>query len=525
MKLDTNYVAIKALNYSDIMNTNIENSIERLSSGKRIQNAEDDASNMAIADSLRQQSLSIKEAVKNANDGIGMMQIADKGIGQQIDLLTQIRNKAIAATNDVHSEASINALQEEISKLLDELNRVANTTTYNGISMLGGGFINKDFHIGVNDESFIRTSINKTTTDNIGVTKYETGTTITAASVVQLQFKNLDGSAHFLEETIISTSSDTGLNILANNINKNSDYLGIKAKAVVISIGSAPIGSVLPDSGIDPNDTVIEDIKLNGVSVGNVDISGIGGKDDLVAALNQVQRDTGIKATLDIKGHLQLISTDGRGIHLTTKRNGHLLNLSSERGGQTINHLAGDNQSTTGHQNYGRLTLTRLNSTKDINIGGVNYTAIGFNGQVEAQSIINLNNIKNSFSIDQACAMGAYPSLNAEYLTSNRDINKIKPGILTSIGANAIMDSIDIAMNNLQDIRAEISAVQNKLKSTIDSAVNLKNNLQSSESQLRDTDFGEETTNIQLQKLLMQANIYAITKSNSIREMLLELLR
>jgi len=499
--LETNFSAIKAINNSHSINKDIESSIKRLSSGRKIQFAEDDASGMAVVSSLNNQSVSLREAIKNANDGIGVMQIADNGLGKQVDILSQLRTRALAAINASNSKTSVEALQKEIEKLMEEIDHIANTTTYNGLSLLSGSFVNKDFHTGSNSDTFSRFSIQSTKPEYLGIVRYETGVQITAASLTRLKFIDSSGKDWLLDNVVISTSANTGISNLVDMINSRSDDLGLKARASVMSTGSKIVGS-----------GIVEDVKINDISLGNVDTRGSNGKDSLVKAINSLETQTGVRASLDIRGHLELVSIDGRGIHVSAAKNGDLLGLSNMNSPQ-------------GHHNYGRLTLTQLGEPRDIVISGVNYTSIGFNGTSESQASVNLSNVKKSFTIEQACAMGMYENQNVSTINRDKAFGSIKPGVLIANGASSIVDIVDIALKNLSNIRAEVAATQNKLQNTVQSAIELDRNLRTSQSQIEDTDYAEESSNLNTKKILLQANIYALSKSKSIRDLLLELLR
>ena len=505
--LDTNLPAVRAVAHGETVNDNIEDTIKRLSSGLRLSRSEDDASSMAIADSLHQQAMSLHEAIKNANDGIGVMQIADKGISQQVELLTTIRTRAIYASTEGHSKDSLAALQQEVTQLLGEINKIANTTSYNELSLLSGGFLNKDFHIGSDDRTFLRVSIPSTTTNNLGRVRYETGATITAGSVVALKLRDINGREIILEDAVISTSSGKGITTLVNIVNKNSESLGIKARATVESTASEPLGS-----NATGTDTLVENIIINGVVVGDVSVQTKDDKQSLVTAINSIETDSGVRASLDPRGHLHLYSIDGRGINVSADRNAYLLHL--------------DNiTEESGHQNYGRLTLSQIYEPRDIVLNGSNVTAIGFNTGREVESVIALDNITNDFSLEQACAMGVYANANVNELELDQTAGRILSGLHTIVGANAIVDSIDVTLARLKEIRSVVAATQNKLTSSVESTLSLRTNIQSAESQLRDADYAQETTNLQLGQALLQANIYAISKSHSIRELILELLR
>ena len=128
----------------------LTNSLERISTGKKINRASDDASGLSIASSLRSSALAMGQGMANANDGISIAQIADGALGEVSDILQSVRTSVVAAANGSQSQGSLIAIQEDIAGALEALDEVAGSTTYNGQSLLDGGFSNKQFAVGEN---------------------------------------------------------------------------------------------------------------------------------------------------------------------------------------------------------------------------------------------------------------------------------------------------------------------------------------------------------------------------------------
>lgn len=147
-RIYTNVNALNAHTSGIVNNRNMSESLEKLSSGLRINKAADDASGMAIADSLRSQAAALGQATNNANDAIGMIQTADKAMDEQIKILDLIKTKATQAAQGGQTRTTRNALQSDILRLMEELDNIANTTSFNGQQMLSGAFTNKEFQIG-----------------------------------------------------------------------------------------------------------------------------------------------------------------------------------------------------------------------------------------------------------------------------------------------------------------------------------------------------------------------------------------
>lgn len=241
-QVNTNINALNAHAVSTFTQYNLKNSMEKLSSGLRINKAADDASGMTIADSLRSQASALGQAIRNTNDGMGIIQIADKAMDEQIKILDTIKTKAVQAAQDGQSTQSRSMIQMDIKRLIEGLDNIGNTTTYNGMALLSGQFSNKEFQVGAYSNQSIKASIGATTSDKIGQVRVETGALVTASGETTVVFRNVDGVNDItLESVKISHSAGTGLGVLAEVINKNSDKTGIRAQANTIKIGRAHV--------------------------------------------------------------------------------------------------------------------------------------------------------------------------------------------------------------------------------------------------------------------------------------------
>jgi flagellin len=512
-RINTNVVALSSHATGAANNRNIGESLEKLSSGLRINKAADDASGMAIANSLRSQANTLGQSIKNANDGIGIMQTADKAIDEQSKILDTIKTKATQAAQDGQTEDTRKAIQKDITKLMEELDNIAETTSFNGQSLLSGQYTDKKFQIGANANETISLDINATSSDKIGHTRFETGAVMTASvSNVQLKFVDVDGMKDVqLESVVISHSAGTGIGVLAETINKQSEQLGVKASWTVTETAISAAG------GGD-----VTDLTINGIQIGTISAVEANDRDGrLVNAINEQTDKTGVIASVDERGNLELKSTDGRGIQV------------SGTGVATAMGLASDQQA-----NYGRLTLVKLDGT-DIKLssgGGAILSKVGFSGS-ESAATINLRDIKRGYTLTQADAMGMF--------TNDNDVKKLKAadvasgvkttisdntpavgaGVTTLEGAMAVMSIADAAVKDLDEIRSEIGSTQNQMVSTINNISVTQVNVKAAESQIRDVDFAEESANFQKMNLLAQAGSYVAGQANTQQQGVMQLLR
>jgi len=498
--INTNIAAMNAHNSAMLNNREIDSSLSKLSSGLRINTAADDASGLSIADSLRTQASSLGQAIANANDGISIIQIADKAMDEQTKILDTIKTKATQAAQDGQSADSRKALQADITKLMDELDNIAGTTSYNGQNLLSGQFTNKEFQIGAYSNQSVKASIGATSSDKIGNARFETTATITASSVASLTFTNVDGTNSVtLESVIISTSAGTGLGVLAETINKNSEILGgVQASFQVVSTGSTHVTT-----------GTISGLTINGTNIGNIKVADENdSKGVLVAAINNFSADTGVTAAIDSRGNLSLTSADGRAIQIS---------------GTNLTTVTGIG--TSGKDfNAGRLTLTRTGAA-DIIIsasGAGNTASTGLQKAIagSAEATSSLRDIKGATTADIASAMGFNANANTINITADKGA-----GVTTLKGAMAVMKIADAAIKALDAVRSNLGSVQNQLTSTVNNISVTQVNVKAAESQIRDVDFASESANFSKHNILAQSGSYAMSQANAVQQNVLKLLQ
>ncbi|WP_257914410.1 flagellin B [Campylobacter lari] len=492
-RINTNVASLNAQVNAGLNSRALDSSLARLSSGLRINSAADDASGLAIADNLKTQANTLGQAINNANDANSMLQIADKAMDEQLKILDTIKVKATQAAQDGQSAKTRAMIQGEINKLMEELDNIANTTSYNGKQLLSGSFANQKFQIGDKANQTVNATIGATNSAKIGQTRFETGGRITGSSGdATITIKNYDGVNDYKFQAVtISTSAGTGLGALAAEINKASDITGVRATAHVQTISSGAITA----SG-----TTSDDFSINGVVIGKVNYKANDKEGALVSAINAKKDTTGVEASI-VNGQLVLNSADGRGIEL---------------GGTLGSGLTGKVASV----NYGRLSLVK-NDGSDIIISGANASKLGVGSSgTTAEATVNLESIKGQISADIASAMGFNAMTTAALAGS-----KQSAGVTTLQGAMAVMDIADTAIANLDTIRANIGATQNQITSTINNISVTQVNVKAAESQIRDVDFASESANYSKANILAQSGSYAMAQANAASQNVLRLLQ
>lgn len=493
-QVNTNVNALNATAQSTFTQTSLSSSLQKLSSGLRINSAKDDASGMAIADSLRSQANALGQAIRNTNDGMGIIQIADKAMDEQVKILDTIKTKATQAAQDGQTTTTRTAIQADINRLIESLDNIAQTTSYNGLNLLAGSFINKEFQVGAYSNQTIRASIGATSSDKIGHVRSET-MKFTATGDVALNFIATNGGQDVsIESVVISTSAGTGLGAVAEAINKNSDNLGgVRADYTVIAGGASAI------TGGD-----ITSLTINGVSIGNITGIQANDKDNrLVQAINAYKDTTGVEASIARDGSLQLTSTDGRAIQIA---------------GDGLSAAASIAQGTT----VGSLTLTKLGAG-DVKVSGAALNTVTV-ASAAAQTTTTLRQIKGELSADIKSAIGANAGINS----ANAELDfggTLGAGVTTLKGAMLVMDIAESAIKQLDTIRADLGSVQQQMQSTINNITITQVNVKSAESGIREVDFASESANYSNLNILAQAGSYAMSQANTVQQNILRLLQ
>ncbi|EJG8383044.1 flagellin A [Campylobacter coli] len=571
-RINTNIGALNAHANSVVNARELDKSLSRLSSGLRINSAADDASGMAIADSLRSQAATLGQAINNGNDAIGILQTADKAMDEQLKILDTIKTKATQAAQDTQSLKTRTMLQADINRLMEELDNIANTTSFNGKQLLSGNFINQEFQIGASSNQTVKATIGATQSSKIGLTRFETGGRISSSGEVQFTLKNYNGIDDFqFQKVVISTSVGTGLGALAEEINKSADQTGVRATFTVETRGMAAVRA----------GTTSDTFAINGVTIGQVAYEDGDGNGALVAAINSVKDTTGVEASIDANGQLLLSSREGRGIKIE----------GSIGGGAFINKDM--------MENYGRLSLVK-NDGKDILISGTNLSSAGFGANnFISQASVSLRESKGRFDANIADAMGfgsvnkgvmlagassvsaymsaagsgfsagsgysvgsgknystVFTAANTITISAASQLSKVynvsagsgfssgstlsqfatmkttafgvkdeTAGVTTLKGAMAVMDIAETATTNLDQIRADIGSVQNQLQVTINNITVTQVNVKAAESTIRDVDFAAESANFSKYNILAQSGSYAMSQANAVQQNVLKLLQ
>ena len=576
LKINTNIGSLRAHNNLLNTTTSLDSSLERLSSGLRINSAKDDASGLAIADQLKTQASSLGQAINNANEAMSVLLVADKAMEEQVNILDKIKTKAIQAAQDGQSTKTRNMLQADINRLMEELDNIANSTSFNGKQLLSGGYINQEYQIGDRSNTTVKTSIGPTMSSKIGVTRFETGANITASGPVNMVLKNYNGVEDFkFAEVIISYSVGTGLGALTEEINRVSDRTGVRASYTVQTYGIYEIKA----------GTTSRDFSINGVIIGQIEYQDADKNGQLISAINAVKDTTGVEAARDAFGKLILTATDGRGIVITGEPgvgSGLVAKQKVNFGRLNLVRNNGQDIPLSGTGNFGFLSPAfvsqqslSLRDTKG-RIEGNNADALGFFAYPGGSKYIITNagslsawmstagsgftagtgysrGSGQNYSIhlaDKFVFISAATAYSNAYITSEGSgysngsgKSQFAPmkvsngsvaglavidrtaGVTTLTGAMAVMDVSETAILNLDQTRADIGSAQQQIQSTLNNITVTQVNVKSAESVIRDVDFAAESATFSKYNILAQSGSYALAQANASQQHVMQLLQ
>ena len=491
--INTNIASLNAQRNLTTSQASLSTSLQRLSSGLRINSARDDAAGLAISERLSSQIGGLNQAVRNANDGISLAQTAEGALQQIGSNLQRIRDLAVQSANGTNSVSDRAALNNEASQLISEINRVASATNFNGVNLLDGSFTAQTFQVGANGTSNDQITISSITSaraNALGVgssSGYSTtvagagAVTTTALASGDLSINGFQVGASSTDGVSFSNSTGSGI-AKANAINAISGSTGVTATVGSTSVaGTASTSATAIASG---------DITINGVNLGALSASTSGAQRgaQVAAAVNAISTQTGVTATFDTTtGAVALAAADGRNITITASTNAA---AAAANTGITV--------SATGATDVATSTLS-LSSTSSAGITLANGTGTG----------LTAANLTGGFTSATVTVGAGVSSLN----------------LGTAAGATSALATIDAALQSINTSRASLGAFQNRFSSAVSSLQTTSENLSASRSRIRDADFAQETANLTRGQVLQQAGTAILAQANALPQGVLALLR
>lgn len=486
MVINTNVMALTTQRSLSNTQSSLATSMERLSTGLRINSAKDDAAGLGITDRMTAQIRGLDQAIRNAGDAISLSQTAEGAMSESSNILQRMRELAIQSANDTNSAADRANLQKEVNQLQQELDRIVSTTTFNGKKLLDGSFAAAQFQVGANASETISVTIGNVSSSNIGnntTDSYSAAGSINeavAGTVNNVAAQVLTISGAYGTGTVNVSAGESAKDI-ASAVNNASGDSGVSATAV----SYATLGNLTAD------DTV--SFTLTGASSATVSASiTTGDVSNLADAINDVSGQTGINATLSDDGtYITLSSSAGEDIGISSFATG--LGTSA----MDMTGLQADGTTAAG----GAFNLA--DATPAAVVGGV----VSFNSS-------------SAFTVDTdtgTTLINTSQASTAEYVTS--------VDISTVSGSNDAIAILDAALVSISDSRASLGATQNRLESTISNLSSISENVSAARSRMQDADFAAETSNLTRTQILQQAGVAMLSQANAQPQLVLSLLQ
>jgi flagellin len=507
--INTNIASLNAQRNLTTSQSSLTTSLQRLSSGLRINSAKDDAAGLAISERMSSQIKGSDQAIRNANDGISLAQTAEGDLSQIGVNLQRMRELAVQSSNATNSASDRAALNNEVQQLASEIDRVAQNSSFNGVKLLDGSFNAQDFQVGANSTANDRVridSISSARTSSLGGvgTSYAATTTGTATTGALAAGDLTLNGFQVGASTLGSGPGQSAASAfsIAAAINKISSSTGVTATAnanTVAGGAATAFGAIAADT-----------FSINGINVGAV-ASGTnapGQGANLAAAINAVGNQTGVTASANATtGAVTLTAADGRDISIG------LNGTAATAGAATTdrNNFLAATGFATGNVGTKAESGTPAAAVVADNRGTISLSSTSANGIVWAG--------------DDATKAGLAAS-NAVSATVTSSVASIATvNISTAAGASNALAAIDGALATVNGSRASLGAYQNRFASVVSSLQTTSENLTASRSRIQDTDFASETANLTRGQILQQAGTAMLAQANSLPQGVLALLR
>jgi len=513
LTINTNIASLDAQNNLSKSQGSLQTSLQRLSSGLRINSAKDDAAGLAISQRFQAQISGDARASQNANDGISLAQTAEGGLATSGDLLQRIRVLAVQSANGSNSDSDRQSIQNEVSSLSAELDRVATSTQFNGQNVLDGSLTSTQFQVGANANQTINIGIQSAKAADIGNNTLSSGLTSTiaqAAVAVAVPANATTGAAAFNGNTVtaqtLSITSGAGVTTpvvinqgdsakqIAASVNNQSEQSGVTASAsttaTLSGITDGAVQFTLRGANSIASDANSQPVTISAAVTGG-DLSA------LAQAVNAQTGTTNIAASVQTAadGTKELKLTDSTGDDIQLQDSGSAGLATAQLRGADTTVAIGNTPATPG------ANVAVANA--DLVVGGhVDFTSdSGFSVSGGDNSVIASGNNGSSL----------------------QSVSKID--VSTVAGSNAALATIDAALNQINSNRASLGAIQNRFASTISNLQTTGENLSASQSRIQDTDFAAETANLTRGQILQQAGTAILAQANSLPNGVLSLLR
>lgn len=530
--INTNLTSLVGLRQLSQTQTNLNRILEKVASGNRINSARDDAAGLAIANRFTSQINGLNTASRNASDGISLAQTTESALEETTTALQRIRDLSLQAANGSLSSSDRGAIQQEIDQLTSEVDRIAETTTFNGRNVLDGSLADQQFQIGANGGEVVTVSSFDARSSSLGGLP---GEVQSSGNRVQLGSNDIgsqglqegDSDTAPITELTIQVGSEATVNIAStenggdlNTLTSTSeltDSTGLSYGSGLAKTIAERVNSVreTDGSGLDNvfalasttfNATSVEsddfsgsvnnntatnvasgaisngDFSINGVDVGPALFDENDASGSLVDTINAKSNLTGVTASTNAQGELELNADDGRDIVISTSS------------AAVSNRLFGgaENRFSESFQDLRVSGEVTVSATDTLTFGGADLASTGLNTLQE----------------DNVQATGTLSNISVD----------------TTELAQASVNTVDSALNRIDSYRASLGAIQNRFESSIRNLSAVSESQAAARSRIADTDFAAQISELSKEQIKRQAGLALQAQANALSQQILSLL-
>jgi len=501
--INTNITSINTVRTLDKSQAGLQVSMERLSSGLRINHARDDAAGMAIAEGMTSQIRGMNQAVRNTNDGISLVQTADGAMQGIAEKLQRVRELAVQSANGTNSSNDREAINLEVQALLNEVDRVAGAVEFNGNKLIDGTFIDKAFQV------------SHTKGDTISIGNIQ-NSSLSGLSLSNSKAKQVGGAV-----LATAVNSQTAGTALVGDGQAGNAQLAAGDITITKTGGSAVnVGAIAADSSaVDIAATINLNTSLTGVTATATSATMTGD------AVGTVVTSTAISSTtFDVNGTTVTVSSLSDTTSLANA-DSNLAKVASEINGKTSTHgVVASIKEGTGAAGSDELILTAADG-RDIKIDNFTNEAediTGFTTGSIARGGVTLSSDTAFTLTDAQTGASAALGLTAGVVATG---GATKVSVDTVSNANDTITRIDEALKSINTGRANLGAYQNRFEATVSDLKNNVENLSGARSRIQDADFAEETASLAKNQILQQAGMAMLAQANQLPQNVLSLLR
>ncbi|MFV8833595.1 flagellin [Aquisalimonas sp. APHAB1-3] len=480
--INTNIASINAQRNLSQSQSDLGVSLERLSSGLRINSAADDAAGLAISERFTAQITGLNQASRNSSDGISFAQTAEGALGEVGNSLQRIRELAVQSANDTNSAGDREALDNEVQELISEINRVAESSEFNGQKILDGSLEELVFQVGANANQTI-------ISDGVDVTGGNLGSNVLQGVAVN-DMEAVEGAEMALNGIDVDLDGVESIAEVVGNINQVANESGVTARQD--SLTRAVLGELGDDVDFEDEGS----ITINGSTINLVGVDD--DLDEIADRINDASSRTGgVRASVGDDG--LVLESSSSTIDVATSGVDGDGDDADVFGGD----LGGDLSADEVTFEAGLVLETEVD-------GAINIAT----DDVEAMAALGLGEVDD-------------PDTPTEFIafdTENRTVDN-SVDVLTRDSATQTIEVMDAAINQVNGARSQLGAVQTRFESTISNLDVSSENLSAARSRIQDADFAEETAALTRGQILQQAGTSVLSQANQIPQNTLGLLQ